>query len=45
VNEVKPTPLDKVRAFIGALWEYCVVGTWVYLFPPKEDDKPGDDAA
>lgn len=31
--------------FIKAMWNYYVLGTWYYFFPPKSEDDPGDDQA
>lgn len=25
------------------MWNYYVLGTWYYLFPPKSENDPGDD--
>lgn len=29
--------------FVKALWNYYVVGTWYYFFPPKSENDPGDE--
>ena len=35
--------MGSIFQFVKAMWEWYVVRTWYYFFPPKSADDPGDE--
>lgn len=35
--------MKAVREWAVFLWEYYIVRTWVYYFPPKHEDDAGSE--
>lgn len=35
--------MKRAWEYVLAMWEYYVVGTWLYFFPSRDDGWPGDD--
>lgn len=36
--------MKKVLQFVKGLWNYYVAGTWLVMFPPKNESEPGNEA-
>lgn len=35
--------MESIFQFVKAMWNYYVLGTWYYFFPPKSENDPGDE--